>query len=42
MLLMQILKRSFRAVLVKEKLRTDSGQQEYSQPSERPVFSVLN
>lgn len=40
-LLMQIL-RSFRDFLVKEKLLTASGQQEYSEPSECPVVSVFN
>lgn len=41
-LLMQTLKRSSGAVLVKEKLLTDCGRQEYSEPSECPVVSVFS
>ena len=40
--LVQILKRAFRAVLVKGKLLADAGQQECSRPSECPVAPVLN
>lgn len=41
-LLVQTLKRSSRAVLVKEKLLTGSAQQEYSELSQCPVVSVFS